>query len=185
MNNMFKKDSIIYLLIIAALGASLTYVIVADALDAEAKERDAVRISNIEDIHYALYQYFDSVGTYPPCLYKTVGCKSLEGSSAMSEVPKDPATNLPYAYAAIGSGSYCRNYHIGVSLERKGSQALLAGSDAGAESAKSLCVGSAPDFSGLSYAPGGHPCNDTAGIAQPTDDPKGESCFDLKPTRPR
>lgn len=144
------------------------------------RDRDVVRISNLNQIRYALDQYRDEKGVYPVCLYKTAGCTSLEGSDAMSEVPKDPLTNKPYSYAAIGHGSACTSFHLGTSLERTASQALLAGSDAPPVSASELCTGSAPDFSGLSYAPGGELCNLDAGIAQPTDEPQGETCFDLQ-----
>jgi hypothetical protein len=184
-NKYLSKLRGVELIIIILLAIVLAYVLITDHRDALAKDRDAVRVSNINQIHYALYQYYDQMGTYPPCLYKTKGCKSLEGSVAMTEVPKDPSTDLPYAYTALGHGNYCNNYHVGTSLERKASQALLAGSDAAPEPASSLCTGSSPDFSGLSYAPGGHPCDTSVGTAQPTDDPNGETCYDLKPHRPQ
>ncbi|MBC7836466.1 hypothetical protein H7X87_01665 [Acetobacteraceae bacterium] len=184
MNLSFKNFKFFEVAVIAVLAAALALVITSNLRDSQAKDRDAIRISDIGQIRLALGEFFDEKGTYPVCLYKKEGCTSLEGSEHMSMVPHDPSTNLPYAYASIGTGTDCRTFHLGTSLERTGSQALLTGADAPPEPDTALCAGSEHDFSGLSYAPGGEPCNADAGIAQPTEDHEnGETCFDLKPRR--
>lgn len=175
-----KYITLVLLLVIAALSGTLLYMMVANAKDNASRERDVVRIMDLSQIRHALDQYKSQHGYYPVCLYRTGNCLSLEGTVMMSSVPTDPLTNLPYSYASIGSGTACVRYHVGTSLERRLSQSLLTGSDAPPVSSQDLCKGSQPDFSGLSYAPGGQPCSPDLGIAQPTDDPKGESCYDLK-----
>jgi hypothetical protein len=175
-----KNHTLALLLIIAALCLCLLYIIVRDRNDSFARDRDAIRLSDIGQIRNALDDYYADYHTYPPCLYASATCRSLEGSSAMIAVPKDPLTNIDYSYAAIGKGSVCTAYHLGTSLERTISQALLTGSDVPPHPDADLCKGSAKDFSGLSYAPGGQPCDTLPGIAQPTDSPHGESCYDKK-----
>lgn len=176
-----KKFKWAEIIIILALASALGFVLVTNILDDSAKDRDAARLSDINQIRTALNEYFDRVGHFPTCLYKKTDCISLEGSVEMRTVPVDPFTSIPYAYASIGIGTDCRSFHLGTSLERTESQALLTGSDAPPEPPSALCRGSDPDFSGLSYAPGGQQCNSTPGIAQPTNASNGETCFDLKP----
>ncbi len=187
MNRAFKKDIKNFkwaeIAIIAALAVGLGYVILFTIKDNTAKDRDAIRISAVNQIRVALGQYYDTNGRYPACLYAKKNCPSLEGSLAMAVVPRDPLTNANYAYASIGTGTDCRTFHLGVSLERSGSQALLTGSDAPPEPASALCTGSDADFSGLSFAPGGEPCDAIAGIAEPSNLPKAETCYDLKPRK--
>jgi type II secretory pathway pseudopilin PulG len=178
-----KKIKYAELAVIVLLAGALAGVVLHNFYDDQERDRDAVRIADISTIRAALAQYKADHDSYPPCLYKTQNCTSLEGSSAMNRVPTDPLTGLGYGYAALGSGESCVSYHLGISLERTASQALLTGSDAPPEAASALCTGSAPDFSGLSYAPGGHPCDEAVGVAQPTDDPHGETCYDVKPRR--
>ncbi len=146
----------------------------------EMRERDVVRISDLNQVRNALEEYKDENGSFPPCLYKKEGCVSLEGSKSMSVVPHDPLTENQFAYAAFGAGNTCTAYHIGTSLERTASQALLVGADSPPQPDSALCKGSASDFSGLSFAPGGNPCDRSVGTAQPTDSSDGETCFDLK-----
>lgn len=97
----------------------------------------------------------------------------------MNKVPKDPLTKLDYSYAAIGTSTLCTSVHIGTSLGDKTNRALLSGADAPAKGASFLCTGSLPDFSGLSYAVAGQPCNATAGTPQPTNAANGETCYDV------
>ena len=147
----------------------------------QSKDRDAIRISDVRQVRAVLEQYYLTYHHYPNCVYHQSGCTSLEGTALLPEAPRDPLTNLPYTYSASasGSGSTCTTYHIGASLERTASQALLTGSDAPPKAQKGLCKGSAPDFSGLSYAKGGYPCNAEVGTAEPTDAANGETCYDL------
>jgi len=143
------------------------------------KSRDATRITDIALIHQAIRDYDTQYKEYPACLYKNDCTKSLEATPIMPTVSTDPLTHLGYSYAAFGTGASCQGYHLGTSLERAGSQALLTGSDSSVQPQTTLCAGSKPDFSGLSYAPGGQPCNAKAGVAAPSDSANAETCYDL------
>lgn len=143
------------------------------------KSDDSVRISDIAQIRQALSDYYDQKGMYPACLYKA-DCKSaLENSTVMPTVAVDPRTGIHYGYAAFGRGPACSGFHLGISLDRTASQALLTGSDAAPRSAGDLCAGSLPDFSGLSFTKGGQQCDLSVGTPQPTNSADGETCYDL------
>ncbi len=176
-----KYLTLILLTIIAVLSGALLYIILNDQNDDASRDRDITRLSDVSQIRDALEDYQERHGYYPPCLYKKASCTSLEGSSFLPIVPVDPLTNLQYSYSAIGRGVACTSYHLGSSLERKRSQSLLTGSDAPPVESSNVCRGSAPDFSGLSFAAGGQSCGLIPGIAQPSDEPTGETCYDIKP----
>ncbi len=178
--NKISLFRIIEILVFLGLVGTIVYMQMDNSNRTAARERDVIRISSINQIRFALEEYKNEKGSFPPCLYQKDGCVSLEGSDIMKVVPRDPLANDPYTYAAIGKGSVCSSFHVGTSLERTASQALLVGSDAPPEPDSALCTGSDHDFSGLSYAPAGEKCNATAGTAQPTDSADGETCFDLK-----
>jgi hypothetical protein len=176
-----KNRPLITSLLLLLLGVSgiLLYEIRNNQSQVEARDRDTIRLTDIGQIKFALDQYFHKYGRYPACLYSKEKCVSLEGSSAMVKVPTDPLTGMKYAYSASKKGSVCGEYHLGASLERTASQALLTGDDAPPQQDKNLCSGSDSDFSGLSYAKGGEPCMKVAGIAQPTYSLNAETCFDV------
>ncbi len=184
-NAKLRRLVIVELVLIAILGAWVGAYYYHDGVDTLRKDRDALRLAELNTIQAALVQYAYKYGAYPACLYTTKDCASLEGNVGMTVVPRDPLTNLPYSYAAYNKngGSTCTGYHLGASLERKGSQSLIAGADAPPKSDALLCSGSAKDFSGLSYAPGGQLCGLEVGVAQPTTSEKGESCYDVERTR--
>jgi hypothetical protein len=175
-----KYLSIAELVLLVVMAGYIVYQQTDTSNRNQMRDRDIFRISSLNQIRFALDEYKDKAGAYPPCLYKSDTCVSLEGSDAMPVVPRDPLDNNQFSYAAFGAGSSCTAFHVGTSLERTASQALLVGADAPPQPDSALCHGSAPDFSGLSYAPGGQLCNKTAGTAQPTDSSDGETCFDLK-----
>ncbi len=166
----------VLVVVLVLLGAGL---LASNTQSSAERERDAERIADIRGVRSALEQYYLTYGRYPHCLYAKAGCESLEGTNLLPTAPRDPLTNLDYNYSASGSASTCRAYHLGGSLERTASQALLTGADAPPKAQSALCAGSEPDFSGLSYAKGGQPCDASAGIAQPTSVKNGETCYDL------
>lgn len=176
-----KNRPIITTLLLLLLGVSgvLLYEIRNNQSQVEARDRDTIRLTDIGQIKFALDQFYDKYGRYPACLYSKENCVSLEGSSSMVKVPTDPLTGMKYVYSASKKGPVCGEYHLGASLERTMSQALLTGDDAPPQPDKNLCNGSDPDFSGLSYAKGGEPCMNIPGIAQPTYALKAETCFDV------
>ncbi len=166
-------------MVIILSGILLTTYVQQDS-DSIEKAHDAIRISDIENIHQAVNDYYVAYGLYPACLYKGDCSHALEDTAIMPSVPVDPVTHLNYSYASFGTGDNCQGYHLGASLERTGSDALLTGADSVAQPASALCAGSKPDFSGISYAPGGQPCNATPGLAAPADGPTAETCYDLE-----
>lgn len=171
--------------LVAVLLAVIVYDNYDDQKDNQAKERDAQRVSYISGMSEALRDYALKHGTFPNCLYSKDGCAALEDDAEFtSRVHKDPFTELPFNYASYaGQGTVCNGYHLGTSLERTASQALLTGSDAPPKSQNVLCKGSETDFSGLSSSLGGYPCGTDVGTAQPTDAADGETCFDIQRTR--
>lgn len=169
--------TLIELLVVIAIIGILSSVVLSSLNDARIKSRDSARVSNIRQIQYALELYNDANGKYPTCLFAGGSCTTvLNGSTYMKVVPKDPTSGLQYSYAAIGSGTNCSSYHLGASLEAKSSKALQVGADA---TPKTVCTGSAADFSGLSYTAAGQLCNTTVGTAQPTNAANGETCYDV------
>ncbi len=174
-----KGFTLIELLVVVAIIAVLASIVMAVLNGGRVKTRDSARISTIRQISYALeLYYYANNSQYPQCLYPGGSCvTTLNGSSYMKTVPKDPLTGVGYSYAATGSGSNCSGYHLGASLEEKTNRALLVGADA---SPLSVCTNSAADFSGLSYTAAGQLCDTTVGTAQPTAASNGESCYDVK-----
>ncbi len=169
--------TLIELLVVIAIIGILSSVVLSSLNSARVKGLDASRVSQLRQIEYALNLYYDANGQYPTCLAPGGSCTTvLQGSVFMKTVPKEPLTGIDYTYAAIGSGTNCTNYHLGVSLSSKTHPALLTGTDA---TVKAVCTGSNQDFSGLSYTAAGVACNTIAGTPQPTGVATGETCFDL------
>ena len=168
--NIYKIISII-LSIVVLIGA--VYVFQKNGM----RDRDRQRVSDLRNIAYALNLYQKKFGQYPTCITPAEHCVTNLQSSGFTDLNfLDPKTHILYSYAALGKDSQCTAYHLGASLENKKSAALLTGDD---QQAGHICTGSAPDFSGLSYAPGGHQCDTSIGVPQPTDDKYGETCYDL------
>jgi len=185
LKGIYKASNLLTFLLIVLvliLAAALTNNYFSSNSNSVQKARDAVRISDIDNIHNAIRQYYAADGRYPACLYQADCTHSLEAADLLQPMPKDPLTNIEYSYAAFGTGANCQGYHLGGSLERTGSQALLTGADAPMEPANALCTSSKPDFSGLSYANGGEPCGTQAGSPEPSNSPDAETCYDLAHT---
>lgn len=174
-----RAFTLIELLLVIAIIGILSTVVLSSLSATRVKARDSNRVSEVRQIRYALELYFDTNGKYPTCLYAGGSCvTTLDGSTFMPSVPKDPLTGLGYSYAGVGSGANCSSYHLGISLEDKKNYALQTGSDA---APRTVCTGSVTDFNGLAYSAGGQPCSGSAGTAQPTNNANGESCFDIIP----
>ena len=183
----FKKDSgftVLELLVTVAIIAVLSTVVVTMTNSARIKGRDSNRVSQIRQIRYALEQYRLVNGQYPQCLYVAAGCgTTLSGTTYMKNVPVDPKTAVPYAYAGLSTtagGSTCSSYHLGSTLEDKNNQSLRTGSDAPAT--LNICAGSLTDFEGLSYSSTALlQCSGASGIPKPSSAARTESCYDVVP----
>ncbi len=187
MKNKHHRDrgfTVLELLVTVAIIAVLSTVIVTMTNSARIKGRDGNRVSQIRQIRYALEQYRLVNGQYPQCLYVAAGCgTTLNGTTFMKNVPVDPKTAAPYAYAGLATsagGSTCTSYHLGSTLEDKNNQSLRNGSDAPAT--LNICAGSLADFAGLSYSSTALlQCSGVSGVPQPSGAATAESCYDVVP----
>ena len=188
----------IELLVVIAIIGILASIILASLSTAQAKGRDARRISDIKQIQLALELYYDACGNYPVNIYGTVQnyCGSvssgvgLVASGYISVVPTDPkdqsictdgTQSSCYPYVAIYSGSNgpsCTNgaisYHLGSTLETANS---VLSQDVDAAKNILACNNFGPDFSGLAKGAVGTQCAGAAG----TPYPGTETCYDVTP----
>ena len=203
-----KGFTLIELLVVIAIIGILASIILASLSTAQAKGRDARRISDIKQIQLALELYYDANGTYPANIYNnngSAGPSILVSGGYISAVPDDPEAtgactdgSQSYCYSYVGlcsAGGACTptSYHLGASLET--SNAALAndsdtctGGTAGAACSSPNTTdihdgnvsNASPisDFSGLSTASGGTQCNTTVGTAAPGGT---ETCYDVTP----
>ena len=141
------------------------------------RARDSRRISDIHNIQAALEFYVQAHTKYPTSTQffnTTSGVSALVTEGFISSMPKDPLTGIVYTYSALGTGTNCLNYHLGVALEDPNNKALVYDADA---VAGTNCTGAA-DFSGLSHTVGGSACDTDPGTAEPGGT---ETCYDVKP----
>jgi type II secretory pathway pseudopilin PulG len=169
--------------VIAIIGI-LASIILVSLATAQAKGRDAKRISDIKNIQLALAEYYNDNGMYPLNIYAGAGTPPASGLAPtyMSIVPLDPLNNTTqYLYVPITStGTNCSaipptTYHLGVSLEVPTNAVLLTDVDAGVNA--HTCTGY-HDFNGTSAVAAPGQCNSTSGIAQGTAGAT-ETCYDV------
>ncbi len=154
--------TLIELLVVIAIIGILSSVVLASLNDARQKSRDAKRIADLKQLQLALQLYFDTNANYPTTL-------AALATTYIPAVPTDPVGGSAYKYAALGSGTTCSTYHLGVGLEGTTHQVLGTDSDGTAATA---CTGGGTDFAG-SDTVGASSCGDAA-LA-------GRACYDLKP----
>ncbi len=107
-----KGFTIIELMVVVAIIALLSGIIITSLTGSKAKSRDARRVSDVNQIQLALEQYFDRCGQYPNTITPansnlttvTNGCPSIGGvtislASYISVIPKDPSST-------VNSGNY-------------------------------------------------------------------------------
>jgi prepilin-type N-terminal cleavage/methylation domain-containing protein len=187
--------TLIELLVVIAIIGILASIILASLATAQAKGRDARRISDIKQIQLALELYYDANSKFPITIYEnegSPGTSQLVAQGFISIVPFDSkyANSCTvdgsagcYSYTALctaASGPMTPvSYHLGAVLETNNS-ALATDSDGTAIPAGySVCTGSAPGtgFSGLSSVTGQSQCGTAAG----TPYPGTETCYDVTP----
>lgn len=112
------------LLVVVAIMAVLTSIIMPNISGSRAKARDAQRISDVSQLQLAVQLYYDRCGQYPSSLAVGInnGCPS--GSNAtlgtyISQIPTPPAGagQTAYDYAVPSSGAVI-NYVIHTVLEQ-------------------------------------------------------------------
>src|SRR3989344_1617185 len=120
--------TLIELLVVIAIIGILSSVVLASLNSARRKGRDARRISDVKQLQLAMELFYDNNSSeYPDTL-------SLLAPTYISTVPKDPQTNLDYAYdnltsatppaACVQASGICSNYVLGATLEDTANAAL-------------------------------------------------------------
>jgi prepilin-type N-terminal cleavage/methylation domain-containing protein len=107
--------TLVELLVVIAIIGVLSSVVIASVSGARAKGFDARRLADIKQLQLALELYNESYGQYPTSL------SALTAPGYISTIPKDPTSNLGYAYVALqGSAptsSVCGSYHLGARFQ--------------------------------------------------------------------
>jgi prepilin-type N-terminal cleavage/methylation domain-containing protein len=183
--------TLIELMTVIAIIGILASIILVSLATAQAKGRDAKRISDIKNIQLALAEYYNDNGMYPLNIYAGAGTPPASGLAPtyMSIVPLDPLNNTTqYLYIPITSiGTNCSavpptSYHLGVPLEVPTNAVLLTDVDAGISS--HVCSGThnatlfSGDFNGTSAVAAPGQCGNTSGIPQGTAGAT-ETCYDV------
>jgi prepilin-type N-terminal cleavage/methylation domain-containing protein len=152
-----KGFTLIELLVVIAIIGILASIILSSLSTAQAKGRDARRVSDIKQIQLALSLYYDANSSYPVNLYGSPSVLVSQGF--ISAIPSDPKYSTPctsdsggsacYAYVALNSaacGATCTSgtsYHLGAVLETSNA-AIASDADActgTAATAGQLCAG--------------------------------------------
>jgi prepilin-type N-terminal cleavage/methylation domain-containing protein len=135
--------TLIELLVVIAIIGILASIILASLSTAQAKGRDARRVSDIKQIQLALELYYDANGSFPVSLYGTPN--ALVSGGYISAIPYDPQATSPctsdggsgcYKYVALnstGCGATCTSgtsYHLAAVLEQAGNSAISSDADA-------------------------------------------------------
>lgn len=115
-----KGFTLIELLVVVAIIGVLATLILGSLNSAQAKARDARRVSDIKTIQNALEMYYLDNGTYPTVAWRSSNNDTqwsyLESQLGM-ELPKDPINEtgsvqyspyaLAYTYFAHNTAAYC------------------------------------------------------------------------------
>jgi prepilin-type N-terminal cleavage/methylation domain-containing protein len=112
--------TVIEMLVVVAIIAVITAVVLVSLNQARSQSRDKKRVSDIKSLQLSLEFYYTKNKAYPFTL-----------NDLGIALPKDPQTNEDYKYVAIrkGSSSRCTSYHVGAVLENADSEYLKEDSD--------------------------------------------------------
>lgn len=146
---MRRGFSIIEILVVLSIIALILAIVLASLSASRQKARDDKRVSDIATVRLVLEQYYDLCNQYPPTLTLSASAGCPPGQtlgSLIKDIPTPPEGGA-YAYAAFGTGTVCRSYHIGARMERTG-LAILAEDDDVLVQPGTLCTGSSSFTSG-------------------------------------
>jgi prepilin-type N-terminal cleavage/methylation domain-containing protein len=119
MKKLNKGFTLVELLVVMAIIALLTSLIIVNIYSSRGKARDAKRVSDLNQIQLALEQFFDRCQVYPTTLTTSSSNGSCTGTVTLgnfiSVIPTDPKTHSSYTYANDGS-SYL-DYILRTTLE--------------------------------------------------------------------
>ena len=121
-NIQFKGFTLIEMLIVITIIATLASMILVGMGGARAKARDAKRIGDLHNTQNALELYYANNGTYPTDTYDSVTdwdnfASFMEGANiGVNRIPKDPLDRNDYFYR-YEPNSDGTNYVLGAKLE--------------------------------------------------------------------
>ena len=125
-----KGFTLVELVVVVAVIAILSGIVIANISSSRSKARDAKRISDIAQIQLALEQYFDRCGKYPALGYANLSgtnntCPTgISFSSFISVVPKDPSTGIDYGYGVSADNL---DYILKATLQNTGNTVTAEG----------------------------------------------------------
>ena len=99
--------TLIELLIVVAIIAILAAILIPNFLRARAQSQFAASKGNLKNLATALESYFVDKASYPAAITDL-----STGQAYLRAVPKDPCTNTPYLYDAIGSPPTDYKLHV-------------------------------------------------------------------------
>ena len=98
--------TLVELMVVIAIIAILTGIIITNLVASKAKSRDAKRASDLSQIALAIEQFFDRCDVYPttivgdPTTITSTNCPSgVYLSNFISKIPTDPSSGASYGYA--------------------------------------------------------------------------------------
>jgi prepilin-type N-terminal cleavage/methylation domain-containing protein len=107
---MKKGFTLIELMVVIAIIALLTAIILTNLTGSKAKSRDTQRASDLAQIQLSIEQYFDRCNQYPTTLLSTganTGCPSgVTLGNFISKIPLDPTNTGVYVYGYATNSTY-------------------------------------------------------------------------------
>ena len=138
--------TLIELLVVIAIIGILSSVVLASLNSARLKARDARRVADLKQIQVALELYNDANSKYPTDIYAATDSLA---PTYISQVPKDPQTGNPYAYARPTSQT---GYHLGAVMEQAMTATTLDAADRNLDSGVAPGLGWTNGFNGANTA---------------------------------
>lgn len=122
LNTSKKAFTIIELLIVIAIIAILTAIVMTNLTGSKAKARDAKRVSDLGQIQLALELFYDRCKSYPTALSLdddalTLCPDGINLGTFIGKLPVDPTTLASYDYGATVIGSSIGYYFLKATLE--------------------------------------------------------------------
>jgi prepilin-type N-terminal cleavage/methylation domain-containing protein len=125
--------TLVELLVVVAIIALLSSVVLASLTGARQKGRDAKRVADIKQLQLALELYYDANSSYPSATDLSGGILVTNGYIAVMPVDPTNTGSETYSYyagiksdgtACTGAGALCAKYVLGALLESSGNSAL-------------------------------------------------------------
>lgn len=134
--------TLIELIVVIAVVGVLATVITSYLGAARNRGNDSRRVSDVKQIQSALELYYSNHQSYPVTLNLLIADGDI---ASIPTPPKGLTGEITYKYSALGAGSDCNSYHLGVTLDDINNLILNTDSDV---IPATVCDGSVADFSG-------------------------------------